>query len=431
MKTPEINVETLKEALKKLSFLKNNMGLMIPIVIVIVAALLFIPTRILQARLQSRIEQESLQTGRSLERLIPRVREASEAAAQAEYMNRIESDANQIELLVRQATLRELLSYDIFPDTNETSILLFEQFGQRYISGIEAMLDRLQGGRPPTEAEIEQALESAPRQGRYQRRADIDPMGTGGFGSQYMMPMERKIVDKICEDKALGARLYASPVDFDGYTFWKEWTFEERDQAYRDCWYWQLGYWVLEDITETIDAMNRDAETILDAPVKRLMNADFTMKQRLVPGRARRAVRRDEDAQGPRYVLNAREGMTTPCTGRVTDETIDVIHFNVRVVVRAEDVLPFIRELCSAKTHTFRGWFADQPEQTYEHNQITVLESGIEPVDRQWYEHAVYRYGDDAVVELNLICEYIFDQVAYEPVIPEQVKQDLLGEETE
>ena len=155
MKTPEINVETLKEALKKLSFLKNNMGLMIPIVIVIVAALLFIPTRILQARLQSRIEQESLQTGRSLERLIPRVREASEAAAQAEYMNRIESDANQIELLVRQATLRELLSYDIFPDTNETSILLFEQFGQRYTSGIEAMLDRLQAGRPPTETEIE------------------------------------------------------------------------------------------------------------------------------------------------------------------------------------------------------------------------------------------------------------------------------------
>jgi len=44
MKTPQINLNTVKELLKKLSFLKNNLALLVPVIIVLVAALLFIPT---------------------------------------------------------------------------------------------------------------------------------------------------------------------------------------------------------------------------------------------------------------------------------------------------------------------------------------------------------------------------------------------------
>ena len=82
----------------------------------------------------------------------------------------------------------------------------------------------------------------------------------------------------------------------------------------------------------------------------------------------------------PSYVINLKTAMAAPpCTGRFCSEEADVMHFNVRVMVAADQVMPFIQELCSAKTHKFRGWYGDEPEQTFKHNQITVLESTRHP----------------------------------------------------
>ena len=100
--------------------------------------------------------------------------------------------------------------------------------------------------------------------------------------------------------------------------------------------------------------------------------------------------------EAPNYIKSSREGMTTPCTGRVCNEDIDVAHFNVRVVIDAAEVLPFVQELCKAKTHQFRGLYGDQPAQTFQHNQITVLETNLAPVDREGFDHSPYRYGLDA-----------------------------------
>ena len=44
---------------------------------------------------------------------------------------------------------------------------------------------------------------------------------------------------------------------------------------------------------------------------------------------------------------------------------------------------------------------------------------------RSAIEHMVYRYGDAQVVELDLICEYVFNKAAYEAVKPKQVKDDI------
>jgi hypothetical protein len=41
--------------------------------------------------------------------------------------------------------------------------------------------------------------------------------------------------------------------------------------------------------------------------------------------------------------------------------------------------------------------------------------------------HRYYRYGDDNVVELDLVCEYIFNTKGYEPIKPESVKTTLAG----
>ncbi len=91
-----------------------------------------------------------------------------------------------------------------------------------------------------------------------------------------------------------------------------------------------------------------------------------------------------------------------------------VMQFEVHVIVNAADVMHFMQELCSAKTHKFRGWRGDQPEQTFKHNQIAILESHILPVDREEPDHSSYEYGPDEVVDMDVICEYVFDKAAFD-----------------
>ena len=53
------------------------------------------------------------------------------------------------------------------------------------------------------------------------------------------------------------------------------------------------------------------------------------------------------------------------------------------------------------------------------------------PVDRESGVHTLYRYGkDNALVELELICEYVFDKDGYYPIKPDSIKE-LLGEPIE
>ena len=69
-----------------------------------------------------------------------------------------------------------------------------------------------------------------------------------------------------------------------------------------------------------------------------------------------------------------------------------------------------MQQLCSAKQHVFKGFFGREPERRFEHNQITILESNINSIDRNDGAHHLYRYGEDAIVELDLTCEYLFNK---------------------
>jgi len=446
MKSPQLNLDTVKEILKKLSFLKNNLALLVPVIIVLVAGLLFIPTKLLSARLRGRINDKSVKAAGEIGRLKKAVNEASEAQALEGYLTAYEQDANQIDDLMLQTTQRELFTYKIFPDTNETSPLLFDPVQQKYVAGVEAMAREIGGGIPPSDTDIRSALEKSAARSMYGggRLGGAAYGGAAAYGGEaygrgaginYRMlsPMDRKVVDKLCEDIAKGLRVYLSPADLDGYSFWSDWKFEDREKAIRQAWTWQMGYWILEDVIDTVQEMNKNSTCVLDAPVKRVMNTSFTLSSqatRRIGGRRMRGGRRSTDKDMPTYVINLKTAIAAPpCTGRFCNEDVDAMHFNVRVIVDAAQVMPFIKELCSAKTHKFRGWYGDQPEQTFKHNQITVLESNVIPVDLEGIDHAVYRYGTDAVVDLDLICEYVFQKAAYESVKPPVIKDDIAGTE--
>ena len=428
-----------KSLIGKLNVFKDNSALLLPVIIGVVAGLIFIPTKLLSGKLRGQIAEKSISMGTRIrsgsERTVPRGQWKKVAKLHQVYGN----DANQVALLSRQTTQRELLSYKIFPEPKDLSALIFKEFGQRFRSGIEERLTRVNARECPTDAELERGLQSSlPRSSSGREpfmRTSTSPSRTNPYGRLPSMSnnVEATIIDEICRQKAESASVYANPTGLSGYDFWGEYKYDVgRKETIEDCWYHQLAYWVVEDVIDTIGAMNSGSNSVLTSPVKQLLRVGFTGGAgaykgygRLSPG-AGAAQRTNVDR--PSYVLSIGQGLTEPCTGRHCNDDIDVIHFNVVVVVSAKAVLPFMKELCSGKQHKFKGFSGDEQERPFKHNQITILESKISSIDREDQTHSFYRYGDESVVELDLICEYVFNKKGYDEIKPESVKTALTGQ---
>ncbi len=441
-----MNAPDIKEILKKLSVLKNNKALLASIIIVLVAILLFIPTTVMSNKLTEQVERESVSMGRQISSAksnpVPTDLPAKKEAHLGIYAN----DANQVTDLIQQSTERELLTYNIFypPAPNDASMLLFQEFAQNYQNGIDKMFGQLGVRTCPTTEELQRGLETlstGPRRtfgvGMGMSVPTMAPrrvtMRDLGLTVRNMDDASFTIVDGICEGRAKEAGLYGSPLDIAGYAFWREYQYDVKpEDAVKTCWYYQLAYWVIEDVMQTIAKANEGHASLLDAPVKRLTQLTFTMGLKkaskvgkkggpIIRGMSARK-KQEVESDRPSYIYDEIDQLTESCTGRLTDDNIDVVHFNFTVIVEAKSVLAFMKELCSAKTHTFRGWEGGQSPQVFKHNQITILESSSSSIDTEGRDHARYRYGKEKVMELDLICEYIFDKQAYDKVKPATVK---------
>jgi len=433
-----MDISVVKDLLKKLSFLKDYSALLTPIIIVVVAALLFIPTHLMNRKLRKDVEKASVSIGRDVRFLSEDTVSIDQGREMEKYLLELANDANRISLLAKQSTQRELLSYTIFPEPKETSRLIFEKFGQEFRKKVEGLIKSVNARDCPTRAEMQESMQRSP-----------SPTAAGGGGGMLdFMPMSGvegfggTITEIICREKAESAGVYASLDGISGYKFWEKYNYSGIEQAVKDCWYYQVGYWIIEDVFKTVGKCNDGSQTVFTSPVKRIVNIRFGLGFTDF----RRSGRVEAAGRKPKYVLSVNEGLATPWTARYTNDDIDVVHFNVVVVVRAKDVLPFIKELCSAKEHKFRGFQGQGSQQTFRHNQITVLEYDISSINRgmatgqysderemmfdagmdglQLETHRLHRYGNDAVVRLDLICEYIFNKNGYEEIKPESVKKE-------
>ncbi|MGA1979211.1 MAG: hypothetical protein ABSG99_01415 [Sedimentisphaerales bacterium] len=406
-----MDISKFKDLIPRLSFLKNYSSLMLPGIITLVAVLVFIPTQLMSSKLKKRIENESISIGRRVQSLSESTVSRNQWEVEQEYQQEYERDANQTALLARRSSQRLLLSYKVFPNPKDTSTLIFREFGQQFRSAVDELIVRMKALDCPTEAELQKGLQGSSLQSSRQGQ---DWSRERGGSDVRSMEINTTITDVLCRDRAKRAFVYANPADLSGYEFWEKYEYTGMDAAVEDCWYWQLAYWVIEDIVDTIDALNSGSNSVFTSPVKRLLDVSFAASDK---GTGKKAAVR------PSYVLSAAGALTEPYTGRFCNDDIDVVHFNVAVVVNAKAVLPFMQQLCSAKQHKFRGFSGEEREQVFKHNQITVLKSNIRSIDRQDTAHNLYRYGEDAVVELDLICEYIFDKNGYGEIKPESLKK--------
>jgi hypothetical protein len=452
-----MNLPNVKDVLQKLAVFKNNMSLLVAVILAAVGGLLFVPTYLVSRSLQAQVQQESISGGaKQIEVLTQTVVPEKQYAQAVAIEDAHAKDANNVELMARQTTQRELLSYDIFPapDPNAGfSAMIFQVFGQRYRKGIDEFITRVNAGDCPTNEEIKRGLDdlaSSPRsRSGYGMMDGYESMPMGGLydgGMMAMGGMQRVIVDEMCQDRAKSLSVYVNSADIAGYDYWGSYTYGVKpEEAATDCWYHQLGYWVIQDIFDTIEAMNSGHENVLAAPVKRFMRITFTMginRPRAGGGGTFTGLsRRKRQTQGPgqtieadkpAYVLTGTDGLTESCTGRLSkpEGDIDVIHFNATFVVGAKDVLPFMDKLCSGKEHPFRGYpDGNEPPQTFKHNQISILESKIgSPGLGSDPAHRYYSYGSDNVVELDLICEYVLNRKGYEIIMPASVKTTIAGQ---
>ena len=467
-----MDIPNFKDILQKLSVFKNNTALLVPVIVALVSILLFIPTQLLSNKLNAQVQEETItQRARKIDQFrrdpVEPVQPDSLTARRQAHGN----DANEISALGRQSTMRELLSYDIFPepDVNEgVSGLIFVEFGRKFRAGIEGLIKAVNGRDCLTEVEIDMGLkDSAARSNSRRRSLGMgmgmgDPYSTGLAppGAEVLAPrrlgtvggmggprseIDRMIVDQMCQERAASASVYVNPADIGGYAHWEDYKYDvNMPSAVKDAWYHQLSYWVIEDIFTTIAAANSGHDNLLTAPVKRLEHISFTMglKRPGSRGKSKAVIRRiggrggqqqnEEESDRPAYVIDDKDGLTESLTGRYSkpepEGAIDVIHFNVTVVVASKDILLFMQELCSAKEHQFSGYpDGSEPPQTFKHNQMTILESKIAPLNPNDMLHYYYRYGEDNVVELDLICEYIFNKAGYGPIKPQAIIDTLAG----
>jgi hypothetical protein len=403
-----LNFSQIAEVFKKLSFLRTYSMLLLPLGIVIAAAAIFTTALLMGKSFRAKAEKQSIPIVREIDSRLNNAISTGQVEVERQYQQQLEQDANKIEQMAMQSSQRELLDYGIFPEPKEVTSNLFTEFGRTFCTTIKESVKRLNGGDCPTEEEI---------------RTSVSKAAAGLRTAAIMMPgttsNSERITEELCMQRTRISTVYINPSDIAGYSFWEDYEYAKPEEALRNCWSWQIGYWIIEDVLDTVGKINEGSQRILDSPVKRIVYIGFTSPDKMLAGgagvgRGRWNVSQDK----PKDINKPEEMLAEPCTGRMSTAEIDVFQFSIAAVVETDQILPFMKELCSVKEHTFRGYDGTGPAKTYKHNQITILQNNIKPINSEDALHSRYRYGSQPTAELELVCEYVFSKKGYEAVNP-------------
>jgi len=417
----------------EMRFIRKYSGFLMPIGIVLVAVLLFVPTILAGRSIRKNIEASKAQ-GQKITSMQKNTPSRAQADVEKLYQSEHKKDADEVVQFVRRSSQRKLISYNIFPEPKDTSQQVFVQFGAQYRTAIEELIKSMNALDAPSDIDIRKELETDV-EGISAMSDPFDMFGSARSGGT-QKDSSNAIVDAVCNKRAGSILLYGNPNSFLWYGYWADFKYSGLDAALKDCWHSQVAYWIYEDVVATINAMNTKSDCVYNSPVKRLVGVSFS-NSIVYPNttfmRSSTSTYSSSVLDEPDYIIDNGPWVLSayPWTGRICDDDIDVVHFMVSVILDSKSFMSFTKELCTEKSHTYReGYSASGPEMVSKHNQITVLQSTIESVNRTAQEHAFYRYGDSAVVQLSLICEYIFNRSGYDRIKPEPVKE-LLGQSAE
>ncbi|AQT68607.1 hypothetical protein STSP2_01775 [Anaerohalosphaera lusitana] len=407
------------------NFIKKYRSFIIPACILVVALILFVPLSMVRGSLAEKLE-ESARMGSKVSQLINSAPSELQAQVEQAYQDQHAAEVKKVDTIATQSTKRDLVSARlrnyILPEPAEPNPRLFDKFAAAYLDELRSLLDSMNALDAPSESEIDAELAKM-SPGSYSRRN----YGGRSRNSRNADDSQEAIIDALCEERAASISVYAGPEAFRWYDYWDNFEFDGINNALDDCWYSEISNWVYRDIVDTIKTVNAGSNSVQQSDVKRLIGVSFSS---YADYPKKRETKFSND--WPDYVVDYTPGIfgVTPWTARKCDDNIDVIQFSTAVLINSKAVPDFLNALCSEKDHTFSGFRGDQEEQTFEHNQITVLEYAQGAIDPDAEVHDNYRYGDSPVVRLDLVCEYIFYKKGYDEIKPKSIK-DYLKKATE
>ena len=409
------------------NLIKKYATLLPPVGMLVLAVLLLLPVLWLGGRVKAQVA-DSAKQAQTIRSLVANVPSRGLPEQMRAYMDQLEKEVGLISDLIRQSSQRELVAWNLFPAPRDSSAQVYNEYGTNYQRAIERRLKEMNALDAPSESEIRQRTGSA--------RTSAGGIGGYGAATTRRTAARDPMVDALCIARAESISVYANPASFRWYDFWRNFKYEGAESALRDCWNSQIALWIYDDIVKSIQAMNVGSEKVSTSPVKRLLGVSFSGPVQVggdrtsgMYGMATAAAGRDN----PNYVTAALPSVFLtqhPWTNRVGGPDYDVVHFAVSVIIDSRHVLGFIRELCSEKEHTFReGFEKDGRIIESRHNQITILQSAVHAVDKDSPVHELYRYGDGAAMQLDLVCEYLLNREGYDQIKPDSIKQ-VLGQQT-
>lgn len=130
-------------------FIRKYIALLIPAGIVLLAFLLLIPTVITGKTLQKEMKT-SLGQLRSVQGWSEDVPSSDQAAIEEGYQNAHAKDAQAVEMRVKQCTMRDLISYRIFPKPTDTSVQVFTDFGEKFNEKIDSLVRKMNARGAPS-----------------------------------------------------------------------------------------------------------------------------------------------------------------------------------------------------------------------------------------------------------------------------------------
>jgi len=423
-----------------MDFIKKRLFLVLSLTLVLAGIALFIPGFMAHAQNEKEMNQikREYESIRTLARKTIHDNVMAQVQANKELAQR---DVAQVVDLARQTSSRPLIFDKVFPELEDknSKIIYYRRFAERYCQFVEQLLEQINAGDRPSVREEEQIRLEQQDATLLTRRGQ-----TTRFGSTETQA--DKLINANRRRQAQSIAVYANTDVFFGFDHWKTDPTGDEITMLNDSWFTQIAAWIQTDVAQTVRQINGQSHSAFDSVVKRLIEISFggsplTSTPTVVrPGKSSQRnepagvalIREDiQRKKMPAYVIAQRDGegkilsavgeMATAYTDRASSGLIDVVHFELAVIIDARNVNDFINTLQSEKYTE-----VTLPDGTIQklnaRNQITVLQMALEPVDIEAEHKAGYYYGPGNLKVLRLLCEYIFFKSGYEKFKPAPVK---------
>ena len=330
----------------------------------------------------------------------------------------------------KDAKIYTPLNEDVFTKGDQASIFRFQDLYEKQQPVLLEKLaldDKVKAQDMPSQADFAQyAIEIKAKQEKEQRRLALAggggaaaqpgagghaPVAGGGGGT--MSEEEEKLRMTLTFSRAKTTSCYVSSASLDDRTAEVKVT-KSAAELVQDMWYAQVALWLEEDIFGALGALNRkvakdlpvEAQWVAYLPVKRLIQ--FTMGNYVGPaagaapavpgmGMAPAPVAAGAGPGGDLLVA----GSSAVFTQRSSTPSVDVLRFQLRLVIDARRLLEVLEAISAA------GFY-------------TVLNVDFQEVVPQPGDY--YIYGTGPIIEVVVLCEACFLRGSYDKWMPTTVQ---------